>query len=112
LIRDIVLIASTMSALDGWIVVIDTAGAAVQATIFAIGCADLVLVPSWLSWSSPTSGTILVSSSSWRTVTGCRFPGNELHGIAPTTGLAGQQCTVLIDEITLGALPEPIKLAS
>ena len=27
------------------VVVIDTAGAASQATIFAIGCADLVLVP-------------------------------------------------------------------
>jgi len=26
-------------------VVIDTAGAATQATIFAIGCADVVLVP-------------------------------------------------------------------
>ncbi|PLX32685.1 MAG: hypothetical protein C0605_17675 [Hyphomicrobiales bacterium] len=33
------------------LVVIDTAGAAMQATVFAIGCADLVLVPSQLSSS-------------------------------------------------------------
>ncbi len=31
------------------LVVIDTAGAAMQATVFAIGCADLVLVPAQLS---------------------------------------------------------------
>lgn len=31
------------------LVVIDTAGAAMQATVFAIGCADLVLIPAQLS---------------------------------------------------------------
>ena len=31
------------------LVVIDTAGAAIQATVFAIGCADLVLIPVQLS---------------------------------------------------------------
>jgi len=36
------------------VVVIDTAGAASQATIFAIGCADLVLVP-----ISPSSADIV-----------------------------------------------------
>jgi chromosome partitioning protein len=38
------------------LVVIDTAGAAMQATVFAIGCADLVLVPVQLSSSDVVEG--------------------------------------------------------
>jgi chromosome partitioning protein len=137
------------------VVVIDTAGAASQATIFAIGCADLVLVP-----IQPSSADIveaiktinLIKSASLmmkrqilaRVVLTGMQPGTniaehiekevakaklpvmkaKLHrlvafqemsftGIAPTSGVAGHQCTAFLEEITdLGALPEPTKLAS
>ena len=48
-------------------VVIDTAGAATQATVFAIGCADLVLVPLKLSAADVTEAArtmALVKSAS------------------------------------------------
>jgi chromosome partitioning protein len=137
------------------VVVIDTAGAAVQATIFAIGCADLVLVP-----IQPSSADIVEAIKTMSLIksaglmmkqevlakviltgvqpntniaehiekevhkAGLPLAATKIHrlvafqemsftGIAPTSGLAGQQCTALIDEITaLGALPAPIKLAS
>ena len=137
------------------VVVIDTAGAASQATIFAIGCADIVLVP-----IAPSSADIveaiktinLIKSASLmmkrevvaRVVLTAVQPGTNiadhiekevakanlpvletrLHrlvafqemsftGIAPTTGLAGIQCTnFLMDIEALGGLPETKKLAS
>jgi chromosome partitioning protein len=133
------------------LVVIDTPGAATQSTIFAIGCADLVLVP-----ISPSSADIveaiktinLIKSASVmarveikaRAILVAHQPGTNiaehiereiakaqlplmatrLHrlvafqelsftGVAPTTGLAGHQCTNLLDEIAgLGVLPEPV----
>jgi chromosome partitioning protein len=137
------------------VVVIDTAGAASQATIFAIGCADLVLVPVQTSSADIVEAikTInLIKSASLmmkrevtaRVVLTAVQPGTNiaehiekevekaklpmmrarLHrlvafqemsftGIAPTSGMAGNQCTGLLDEIaSLGALPKPIKLAS
>jgi chromosome partitioning protein len=137
------------------VVVIDTAGAASQATIFAIGCADLVLVPVQTSSADIVEAikTInLIKSASLmmkrevtaRVVLTAVQPGTNiaehiekevekaklpmmrarLHrlvafqemsftGIAPTSGMAGNQCTSLLDEIaSLGALPKPIKLAS
>jgi cellulose biosynthesis protein BcsQ len=42
-------------------IVIDTAGAATQATVFAIGCADLVLVPLKLSSSDVTEAVKTMS---------------------------------------------------
>jgi len=137
------------------VVVIDTAGAASQATIFAIGCADVVLVP-----VAPSSADIveaiktvnLIRSASQmmrkeipaRVVLMAVQPGTNiaehiekeiakakltlldtrLHrlvafqemsftGIAPTTGIAGVQCTnFLYDLEALGGLPETRKLAS
>ncbi len=137
------------------VVVIDTAGAASQATIFAIGCADLVLVP-----VAPSSADIveaikmvnLIRSASQmmrkeiptRVVLTAVQPGTNiaehierevakaklsvldtrLHrlvafqemsftGIAPTTGIAGMQCSkFLYDLEVLGGLPETRKLAS
>ena len=49
-------IVPTVTELQGTcdFIVIDTAGAATQATVFAIGCADLVLVPLKLSSSDVT----------------------------------------------------------
>lgn len=137
------------------VVIIDTAGSASQATIFAIGCADIVLVP-----IAPSSSDIveaiktinLIKSASLmmkrevlaRVVLTAVQPGTNiaehiekevakaklqvmptrLHrlvafqemsftGIAPVSGLAGQQCANLLEEIaSLGALQEPKKLAS
>ena len=137
------------------VVVIDTAGAASQATIFAIGCADVVLVP-----VAPSSADIveaiktvnLIRSASQmmrkeipaRVVLMAVQPGTNiaehiekeiakaklpvldtrLHrlvafqemsftGIAPTTGIAGVQCTnFLYDLEALGGVPETRKLAS
>lgn len=137
------------------VVVIDTAGAASQATIFAIGCADIVLVPIQTSSADIVEAikTInLIKSASLmikrevtarvvmtavqpgtniaehieREVAKAKLPTMEtkLHrlvafqemsftGIAPTSGLAGHQCTSLLEEIAaLGALPESRKLAS
>jgi chromosome partitioning protein len=137
------------------VVVIDTAGAASQATIFAIGCADLVLVPVQTSSADIVEAikTInLIKSASLmmkrevtaRVVLTAVQPGTNiaehiekevekaklpmmrarLHrlvafqemsftGIAPISGMAGNQCTSLLDEIaSLGALPKTIKLAS
>ena len=137
------------------VVVIDTAGAATQATIFAIGCADLVLVPvqtssadiveaiktmnliksaSLMMKREVTARVILtgyqpgtnISAHIEGEVSKAKLPAmqTKLHrlvafqemsftGLVPTTGLAGLQCTNLLDEIeALGALPEPNKLAS
>lgn len=136
-------------------VIVDTAGAATQATIFAIGCADLILVPIAPSAADIVEGikTInLIKSASKmlkrellaRVVLTAVQPGTNisdhvekevakaglatmttrLHrlvafqemsftGIPPISGLAGQQCATLIEEIAaLGALQEPKKLAS
>jgi chromosome partitioning protein len=137
------------------LVVINTAGAAVQATIFAIGCADLVLVPIQPSSADiveaiktisliKSAGLMMKQEVLARVIltgvqpntniaehiekevhkAGLPLAATKIHrlvafqemsftGIPPTSGLAGQQCTALIEEITsLGALPEPIKLAS
>ena len=137
------------------VVVIDTAGAATQATIFAIGCADLILVPvqtssadiveaiktmnliksaSLMMKRDVTARVILtgyqpgtnISAHIESEVAKAKLPvmQTKLHrlvafqemsftGLVPTTGLAGLQCTNLLDEIdALGALPEPNKLAS
>ena len=149
----VTLVAELHEAHD--VVVIDTAGAASQATIFAIGCADVVLVP-----IAPSSADIieaiktvnLIRSAAQmmrkeipaRVVLTAVQPGTNvaehiekeiakaklpvldtrLHrlvafqemsftGIAPTTGIAGVQCTnFLCDLEALGALPETRKLAS
>jgi hypothetical protein len=38
------------------------------------------------------------------------FQEVSFTGIAPSSGLAGQQCAALLEEIAgLGALPEPVK---
>jgi chromosome partitioning protein len=137
------------------VVVVDTAGAAAQATIFAIGCADLVLVPIQTSSADIVEAikTVnLIKSASLmmkrdvtaRVIMTAYQPGTnisahiekevakaelpvmktKLHrlvafqemsftGLVPTSGLAGLQCMNLLDEIqALGALPEPVKLAS
>jgi chromosome partitioning protein len=136
------------------VVVVDTAGAASQATLFAIGCADLVLVP-----VAPSSADVveaiktvnLIRSAAQmlrrdvphRVVLTAVQPGTNvaehiereiakaglpvlatrLHrlvafqemsftGVAPTTGLAGTQCTNLLkDIVALGGLPKAMKLA-
>jgi chromosome partitioning protein len=130
------------------VVVIDTAGAATQATIFAIGSADLVLVPVQTSSADIVEAiktfNLIKSASAMlkrdvlaRVVLTGVQPGTniaehiereldkaklpvmqaKLHrlvafqemsftGIVPTTGVAGQQSTALLEEIaTLGALP-------
>lgn len=137
------------------LVLIDTAGAASQATIFAIGCADLVLVP-----ISPSSADIVeaiktmnvIKSASMmlkrevparivltavqpstniaehieNEVAKAQLPtlNTRLHrlvafqemsftGIAPTTGVAGNQTSNFLDDLrSLGGLPESMKLAS
>jgi chromosome partitioning protein len=137
------------------LVVIDTAGAAVQATLFAIGCADLVLVPIQPSSADiveaiktmsliKSAGLMMKQEVLARVIltgvqpntniaehiekevhkAGLPLAATKIHrlvafqemsftGIPPTSGLAGQQCTALLDEITaLGTLPEPKKLAS
>ncbi len=147
------LIAELQSSHD--VVVIDTAGAASQATIFAIGCADLVLVPVQTSSADIVEAikTInLIKSASLmmkrevtaRVVLTAVQPGTNvaehiekevakanlpvlktrLHrlvafqemsftGIAPTSGLAGHQCSNFLDDLAaLGGLPESMKIAS
>lgn len=147
------LIAELQSSHD--VVVVDTAGAASQATIFAIGCADLVLVPVQTSSADIVEAikTInLIKSASLmmkrevtaRVVLTAVQPGTNiaehiekevakanlpvlktrLHrlvafqemsftGIAPTSGLAGHQCSNFLDDLAaLGGLPESIKIAS
>ncbi len=137
------------------VVVVDTAGAATQATIFAIGCADLVLVPvqtssadvveaiktmnliksASLMLKREVPARVLLTAYQPRTKisehierqiakAGLPLMATKVHqlvafqemsftGIVPGSGLAGLQSTNLLDEIqALGALPEPIKMAS
>jgi chromosome partitioning protein len=137
------------------VVVVDTAGAAAQATIFAIGCADLVLVPIQTSSADiveaiktvnliKSAALMMKRDVTARVIMTAYQPGTnisahienevakaklpvmetKLHrlvafqemsftGLVPTSGLAGLQCMNLLDEIqALGALPEPVKLAS
>ncbi len=137
------------------VVIIDTAGAATQTTIFAIGCADLVLVPIQSSSADiveaiktmnliKSASIMMKRDVTARVVLNGVQPGTniaehiekevikaklsametKLHrlvayqemsftGIAPTSGVAGQQCMALLNEMaSLGALPESMKLAS
>ena len=85
-------IVPTVSALhEGHdFVVIDTAGAATQATVFAIGCADLVLVPLKLSAADVTEAArtmALVKSAS--TMMGREVVARVvLTGFKPRTSVA------------------------
>jgi chromosome partitioning protein len=151
--RIVPLVSDLSSSHD--VVVIDTAGAASQATIFAIGCADVVLVPIAPSSADIVEGikTVnLIRSAAQmlrrevpvRVVLTAVQPGTNiaehvekevakaglpvldtrLHrlvafqemsftGIAPTSGLAGIQCSnFLFDIEALGGLPASRKLAS
>ena len=85
-------------------VVIDTAGAATQATVFAIGCADLVLVPLKLSAADVTEAMrtmALVKSAS--TMMGREIVARVvLTGFKPRTSVA----THVEQEIASVALPD------
>lgn len=131
------------------VVLIDTAGAATQATIFAIGCADLVLVPAQSSSADVVEAiktmNIIKSASMMmkrdipaRVLLTAYQPGTNISehverefakaglpvmeakltrlvafqemsftGLVPTSGVAGYQCSKLLEEIeALGALPD------
>ena len=85
-------IVPMVSRLHEWhdCVVIDTAGAATQATVFAIGCADLVLVPLKLSAADVTEAArtmALVKSAS--TMMGREVVARVvLTGFKPRTSVA------------------------
>jgi chromosome partitioning protein len=85
-------------------VVIDTAGAATQATVFAIGCADLVLVPLKLSAADVTEAMrsmALVKSAS--TMMGREITARVvLTGFKPRTSVAAH----VEQEIASVALPD------
>lgn len=85
-------------------VVIDTAGAATQATVFAIGCADLVLVPLKLSAADVTEAArtmALVKSAS--TMMGREVVARVvLTGFKPRTSVA----THVEQEIVTAGLPD------
>ena len=85
-------------------VVIDTAGAATQATVFAIGCADLVLVPLKLSAADVTEAMrsmALVKSAS--TMMGREVVARVvLTGFKPRTSVA----THVEQEIVNAGLPD------
>jgi len=86
------------------LVVIDTAGAATQATVFAIGCADLVLVPLKLSAADVTEAArtmTLVKSAS--TMMGREIAARVvLTGFKPRTSVAAH----VEQEIATAALPD------
>ena len=85
-------------------VVIDTAGAATQATVFAIGCADLVLLPLKLSAADVTEAArtmALVKSAS--TMMGREVVARVvLTGFKPRTSVA----THVEQEIVTAGLPD------
>ena len=99
-------IVPTVSALHEThdFVVIDTAGAATQATVFAIGCADLVLVPLKLSAADVTEAArtmALVRSAS--TMMGREIVARVvLTGFKPRTSVAAH----VEQEIVSAGLPD------
>lgn len=86
------------------LVVIDTAGAATQATVFAIGCADLVLVPLKLSAADVTEAArtmALVKSAA--TMMNRDIPARVvLTGFKPRTSVAAH----VEQEIATAGLPD------
>jgi chromosome partitioning protein len=85
-------------------VVIDTAGAATQATVFAIGCADLVLVPLKPSAADVTEAMrSMALAKSAPTMMGRQITARVvLTGFKPRTLVA----THVEQEIATAALPD------
>ena len=86
------------------LVVIDTAGAATQATVFAIGCADLVIIPLKLSAADVTEAarTMALVKSASAMMGRAIVARVVLTGFKPRTSVA----THVEQEIATAALPD------